>query len=244
MAEFLSEAWFARARELVDSCQGPADLHFRLQFDANGRRWHQVVEGGATTAWAIGEIDHADLEVHLPLAVAKRVHTGAIDGTGALAACLVARSGEAPGPPSPMDIEHRPELDALMEMPGADLRTQYHFADGPFGPVDFWWQFADGRSEAMGWGEIDEPDVSVSITFANMAAVRNGTMSIYESLEGGSVDGAVGPLMMLAGLQESPELHAAELACGPAGEILAALGRFGASAGYREALAQLAKETS
>ncbi len=49
--------------------------------------------------------------------------------------------------------------------------------------------------------------------------------------------------MLLAGLQESPELHEAELACGPAGEVLSMLGAVTNDDRYRAVLKRLAVET-
>ena len=67
--------------------------------------------------------------------------------------------------------------------------------------------------------------MEVGITFARMVAVRDGRITILEALEGGgTVAGELGPLMLLGGMEESPELHAAELACGPSGPVLAAHG--------------------
>ncbi|CAN5561685.1 hypothetical protein BH10ACT1_BH10ACT1_04910 [soil metagenome] len=244
MPEFLSDAWFVRARELMAGVQGPPDVDLRLQHVADGTRWHQVVQGGVVTQWAAGDLDGAELEVHLPLAVARGVLGRTVTGTAASSACTVVGPGAGPLPPPPLDIERRPELADLPEMVGADLRVQFHFSAGPFGDVDYWWRFVDGRSSAMGFGLVEEPEVSVWIPYSHMVGVRNGAISIYEALEGGRVDGAVGPLMLLAGLQESPELHAAELACGPAGTTLAALGRLTADASHRAALDLLDGETT
>jgi len=242
--DWLSDEWFERAAELVAPCSAGADVGCRVQFDADGRRWFQVVEEGSVTAWSRGELTDADVELRLPLSTARAIFEASTSGTDALAACTVVAPDGTSGAPSPMDVELRPELQELPELPDATLGIQYHFADGPFGAVDYWWRFLDGRSDQMGWGLDPEPDVEVWIPFHHMVGVRTGAISIYEALEGGNrVDGAVGPLMLLAGLQESEELHDAELACGPSGPVLAALGRLRASEGYLAAMDRLAGET-
>ncbi len=183
--QLLSTPWFERARLLADGPVAGSEVAYRLQFEADGVRWHQVVEAGVITAWAPGDLPGADLEIHLTGAVARRVHLGGASGTDALAASWVRKPGCAKQAPPPIDIRARPELDRLPEVPEATLTVQYHFTEGPFGAVDFWWRFVDGRSHAMGWGRGPDPDVSVCIPFRHMAAVRAGKMSIYEALEGG-----------------------------------------------------------
>jgi hypothetical protein len=128
--------------------------------------------------------------------------------------------------------------------PDATLLTQYRFSAGPFGAFDWWWRVVDGQSDEMGLGTVEDPDVVVKVPFQRLIGVRSGAISIYEAIEGGRVDGDVGPLMLLAGLYESPEQHAAELACGPSGAVLADLGLVVDQPAHREALAVLAGETT
>lgn len=90
-----------------------------------------------------------------------------------------------------------------------------------------------------------DPDAWATITYQKMIAVRTGTISILEALEdGGRVRGGLGPLMLLAGLEESPQLHAVELACGPAGAVLARVGALASSPEHAAAMAALAAETA
>lgn len=243
MPEFLSDEWFERARELVAGA-GPLDgASFRIQFDADGARWHQVAVDGAVTEWAAGDVTEPDLELRVPHDVAHRYYRGDADGTEVLAACRVVVGGTE-APPSPLDIELVPELADLPFQPEATLLTQYRHRAGPFGPFDWWWSFVDGRSDEMHFGLVEDPDVVVKIHFDRLVGVRTDAISIYEAIEGGRVDGEVGPLMLLAGLQESLELHDAELACGPSGPVLANLGRVMDQDVCREGLATLAAETT
>jgi hypothetical protein len=242
--EFLSDEWFRRARELVPPPATVSRLSFRLQYDAEGARWHQVVVDGAITEWAAGDVADPDLELRLPYDVAHRYHRGEADGTETLEACRIVLPDGREGAPPPLDIAERPELDELPFQPDATLLTQYRHRAGPFGPFDWWWQFVDGRSEVMAFGEVEDPDVVVKIRFERLIGVRTGAISIYEAIEGGRVDGDVGPLMLLAGMYESPELHGAELACGPAGRVLADLGTLLHQPEHQEAMATLTAETT
>jgi hypothetical protein len=239
----MSEEWFARARELLAGA-GPLDgASYRIQFDCDGTRWHQVAVDGAVTEWAAGDVTDPDLELRVPLDVLRRCYRGEADGTEVLAACSVLRDGHEE-PPSPLDIEVVPELADLPYQPEATLVTQYRHRAGPFGPFDWWWSFVDGRSDELHFGLVEDPDVVVKIDFDRLIGVRTDAISIYEAIEGGRVDGEVGPLMLLAGLQESLELHDAELACGPSGPVLANLGRVMSQEVCRAGLATLAAETT
>jgi hypothetical protein len=203
-----------------------------------------VAVDGAVTEWASGDLTDPDLEIRLPFETARRHFRGEAEGTETLAACIVVSPDGEETLPTPLDLGERPELDAMPYQPDATLLTQYHHRGGPFGTVDWWWQHVDGRSDSMGFGVAEEPDVTVKVRFQRLIEVRTGEISIYEAIEGGRVDGDVGPLMLLAGLYESPEQHEAELACGPAGPVLAKLGLVMDQEPVREGLAALAAETS
>jgi len=245
-ATFLSPAWFEHARSMTAGLPDVPGLSWRLQFgavDGNGehQRWYQVVEDGRVVAWERGELDATELELRWTIPHARAVHRREVSGTDALAATLIVSSDGSVGPPPPLDIEETDELDRLPTIPGATLTIQYEFPRGPFGPVSYWMAFDDGRSAGMGLGRTDEPDVQVEISFSKMVRVRTGEISIIQALEnGGRVDGPIGPLMLLAGLEEAGELHAAELACGPAGSILARIGELSATPEYQAASVALA----
>lgn len=249
---FLSEAWFERARDLTADLPGQPGVGCRLQYEAvdgdgSSLRWHHVIVDGRVEAFGPGELTDPDLELRWPLATAQALYAGDASGTEAMAALTVAHRSESQvvtGPPSPADITMTGGLDHLPRIPEATLTTQFRLVAGPFGPVDFWWTFEDGISTGMGFGVVAEHDVWVQIRYQRMVAVRRGEISVVEALEeGGKVDGGVGPLMLLAGLQESPELLAAGKACGPSGPVLADLGRVTSGREHRQAMADLAAVT-
>ena len=240
----VSDGWFDRARQLTRGLPEQDGVSFRLHVETgDGGTWHQVVERGRVLAWGRGSPGDADLLLRWSVRDTVATFAGAVSGTAALAALhvLEVRDGvKVEADPSPCDIGATDELAQLPLIPDATLIVQYLFTEGPFGPVEYWWSFEDGRSAGMGLGVHPDPDVRVRITFASMVAVRRGELSILEALErGGDVDGGEGPLMLLAGLQESPEVRAAELACGTSGPVLAAMGRLWATPGYSQAVQAL-----
>jgi hypothetical protein len=139
-----------------------------------------------------------------------------------------------------MDLGERPELEAMPTLPGATVLTSYRFRSGPFGDLLYFIRLEDGRVAEMALGEPPEPDVRVEVTYRAMANVRNGTITIIEALENGSIDGKIGPMALLAGVSEGYEFHRAEAQGGPAGLALATLGELREAAAFREACAGLA----
>lgn len=244
-----SEQWCEQARQLTAALPPMPGLSWRLQFDVTDEagqhdRWYQVVEDGQVVAWQRGDVDSADLELRWARADAAAVFRQELPGTEALAAARVLVPGGNEGVAPPLDMRDTAEMALLPEVPGATLVTQFEFSDGPFGHVSFWLSFEDGRCADLAFGRAEEPDVTIAISFQRMVRVRTGAMTILEALEhGGRVDGALGPIMLLAGLEESPELRAVELACGPAGAVLARVGEVAASGPYAEAMAALAQAT-
>ncbi|MEJ7583087.1 MAG: hypothetical protein WKF43_03170 [Acidimicrobiales bacterium] len=245
-----SDEWFEQARELSSGLPARPGVGFRLLFDTidddgTHRRWHQVVEDGRIVAWAAGDQDEPDLELRWQWADVRSLYRNELSGDDALAALRVVVPGGVEQAAPPLDIQDTPELDLLPTISDATLTIQYVFADGPFGPVSYWMSFDEGRSSGMAIGVADDPDVRVRITVQKMVKVRTGEITILEALEhGGRVEGDVGPLMLLAGLEESPELHAAELACGPAGAVLARMGEVTCTPEHHAAMAALARRTA
>jgi hypothetical protein len=241
----LSDEAFARAREVVEGVlpERPGSS-CRLQFDA-GTRWGLVVVDGRVVTWEPGDLPDVEAELRWSPEDAAAVLSGRLDGDEAYRRTTLAErttAGEYVGPPPPMDLAQREELQALPELPGVTVLTQYRFRTGPFGTVDFWMRWDDGKVTGIDFGLAKEPDVRVEVTYRAMARVRKGSMSIIEALEDGSVDGKIGPMALLAGVSESREFQRAERAGGPAGEALATLGELWEVPAFREACAALVEE--
>jgi hypothetical protein len=241
----LSDAAFARARELVDGVlPDRPGSSCRLQFDA-GTRWVLVVQDGRVVTWEPGDLPDADAEVRWSPDDAAAILSGRLEGDDAHRRTTVveqAKAGEYVGPPPPMDLAGREELEALPRLPDVTVLTQYRFRSGPFGLVDYWVRWEDGRVTGMDLGRVDEADVRVEVTYRAMADVRRGSMTIIEALEDGTVDGKIGPMALLAGVSESREWQRAERAGGPAGEALATLGELREVQAFRDACAALVEE--
>jgi hypothetical protein len=244
---FLSDAWFARASQLLESVEPAAvELSGRVQFtctdDEREVRWGFVIEAGRLMAMVPGEVADADLEVLQSYDDAWLILNGSIDGSEALRRTRINARGWSGSPP-PMDIYERPELDALPVLTGATLLVQQEFSKGPFGHVSHWIEYVDGRVAGMGLGRRAKADVNVSLPYYALALRRSGELSVLEQVELGKVTGEFGPLAALLGINESPEWERAQRATGPTGIPLAALGEVAATTSFRTAWATLAEET-
>jgi len=242
----LSDAAFGRARELVaEALPERPGSSCRLQFDA-GTRWGLVVEDGRVVTWEQGDLVDAEAELRWSPEDAAALLSGRLEGDEAYRRTTLAErssnGGDYVGPPPPMDLGERAELQDLPELPGATVLTQYRFRSGPFGAVDYWIRWEDGRVTGMDLGVVEDHDVRVEVTYRAMAKVRDGSMSIIEALEDGSVDGKIGPMALLAGVSEGREWQRAERAGGPAAGALATLGELHAVPAFREACAALVEE--
>jgi len=195
--------------------------------------------------WEPGDLPDAEAELRWSPEDAAAVLAGRLEGDEAMRRTTLveqAPGGDYVGPPPPMDIAGRPQLDDLPELPGATVLTQYRFRSGPFGTVDFWMRWEDGRVTGIDLGRLDESDVRVEVTYRAMVQVRDGSITIIEALEDGSVDGKIGPMALLAGVSESREFQRAERGGGPAAEALATLGELREVAAFRDACAALVED--
>lgn len=243
-ATFPSPEWFAAALPAVAGCRGAdptasAAVQYRAT-DAEAR-WVEVIADGQLVAWELGELDHPDLIIDVPLAVARGAVAGTLDGAAVLGAITTSTpDAHEPVPPSPMDLGHGAPTDALPRFPGATVAVQYLYDLGPWGPVPFALTFVDGQIESMALERLDDPDVVARCTFRHLALVRRGDIGILDVLvDGGTVEGSEGALALLGGISESPEFQALERACGPSGLVLAALGEVHGAAGFAAGLAGL-----
>jgi hypothetical protein len=196
----------------------------RIMFEAGDARWHLVLERGEVVALAAGGVEDPDVTVRWDAEHARSILNYSLQGDDAMAVTTVV-DGAYTGPPAPLNLVGRPELEKMPRVPGGNLGVQYLFRDGPFGDVLHAFIFEEGHLVAQQLGKIEHMDVMVELTYRAMARVRAGEITIIEGLEGGSVAGELGPLALLAGISESPEFHEAELASGRHALALAAMGQ-------------------
>jgi hypothetical protein len=247
MLRFLSAEWFGAARDLLDGVEVSPASSCRIQFDAGGERFLLVVDNGRVVRFDAGDLDRSDVEVRVALADAASIWRRELRDDDAMRVTAVVapvRDGTYTGPPCPADLLARGELDGVPSIPDASLLVEYTLSDGPFGVVHHWLRFENGRPVSDGLGEIGGADVRVGVPYRAVPLVRSGERTIIDVLEGGTLQGELGPLGLLAGILESPEFHAAELATGRHGFALAVMGELWSNPVWTEALEQLAAETA
>jgi hypothetical protein len=242
VSDVFSAKWFEQVTALTHDIALSDAAGCRIQFDVEGTRFGLVVEGGRVSSFARGDIDEAELEMRFTRADGEALWRHGLRGDDAMRAATVVTEladGLYCGAPAPADLLHRPEFDGLPRIPEATLVVAYTFRRGPFGLLRHWFRFENGRPVADGFGEPDDPDVRIEVEYRAIPLVRSGEQTILDVLEGGSIDGALGPLTMLAGILEAPEFHAADLATGRHAFALATLGELWADARWTGALEQL-----
>lgn len=246
MVKLFTTEWFQGAFESTREVRVSPSAFGRLQFDARRARWHLVIENGRIVRWEQGDIEDPDVELRWEEDTAARVLRRELRGNDALLATEVLASTDAGpyvGHPAPLNLLACPEAASLPMLPGASFTVQYTYRNGPFGVVDYVLEFEDGQLREERLATIDRPDVQVEVDYLAMARVRAGEMSILEALEGGRVLGELGPLAALAGISESAEFHAVELATGRHALALGALGLFDADPMFASAMDALAAQT-
>jgi hypothetical protein len=238
--------WFANARALVERVEISRLCSARLQFEVSEFRSLLVIADGRIARWEPGSLNDADVELRWRSEDARGILFGELLGDAALLATTVVApvaDGMYVGLPAPVNLLCRPELASLPVAPGATFGVQFVYRRGPFGDVHHVLRFADGRLVEDRLGTLDQPDATIDMTYAAMARERAGEISMIESLEGGTVTGEIGPLAALAGIIESPEFHAAEVATGRHALALAVLGELTADSMFASAMKQLTRET-
>jgi hypothetical protein len=245
---FLSEAWFVGIQDALEEVVVDPNSSGRLMFDADGTRWKLIVDEGRVTGWGPGDLPDADAELRWSRADAARIWSGELTGDAALSVTTLMTSAAGQryvGPPAPLDFSRHLRLAALPKMPGATLAAQFTFYRGPFGEVTYALVFVDGQLSEERLGTLSDPDVLVEVTYRNMGLLRAGRIGIIEALEGGKLDGQVGPVSMLAGLLESPEFGEVEMVTDVADVLaLAALGDLWADPRFASARVGLAADTN
>jgi hypothetical protein len=241
-----SAAWFEQVTTLTESIALSDGSGCRIQFDLEGTRLGLIVDGGRVSSFAPGDIDEAELEMRFTRVDGEALWRHELRGDDAMRAVTVVTQladGVYCGAPAPGDLLHRPEFDDLPRIAEASLVVAYTFRRGPFGPFRHWFRFENGRPVDDGFGEPDDPDVRIEVEYRAIPLVRSGEQTILDVLEGGSIDGALGPMAMLAGICEAPEFHAAEVASGRHAFALATLGELWSDDRWTGALEHLAADT-
>jgi hypothetical protein len=94
---------------------------------------------------------------------------------------------------------------------------QYRVTDGPDGDITYYWIMVDGHLVEAHLGEIDDADVTITVTYADSAKAHRGEATMSEAIANGSVEGDV--------------------------QLLARLGQLRSDDGHRGALAEMIRVT-
>ena len=100
------------------------------------------------------------------------------------------------------------------DRPGASIRLQYNVTGGPDGDVKFWSVIEDGHLVDQQLGELEDAEVTLTQTWADLASVQKGELDANAAFMQGrvKVGGNMGKLMSLLPLTGAPEYKALQTA--------------------------------
>ena len=93
------------------------------------------------------------------------------------------------------------------ERTGATARIQWLVAKGPDGDVAYWWRLEDGRLVESSLGKLDDPDITLSLSYEDSVKIQKGDLDANAAFMQGrmKVAGNMAKLMQLMPLTNSPE---------------------------------------
>jgi hypothetical protein len=93
------------------------------------------------------------------------------------------------------------------ERPGATARIQWVVGGAPGGDVKYWWEVEDGHLLDARIGPIEEPDVTLTFTYADALQVQQGALDPNAAFMQGrmKVAGDLGRFMRLLPITASAE---------------------------------------
>jgi hypothetical protein len=94
--------------------------------------------------------------------------------------------------------------------PGASARMQYVVTGGPDGDVRYWWRLEDGQLLESALGTIDDPDITLTLSYEDSAKIQQGELDANAAFMQGRMKAAgnMGTLMQLMPLTSSAEYRA------------------------------------
>ena len=98
------------------------------------------------------------------------------------------------------------------ERPGASTTIQYVVNGGPDGVVKYYWVLENGRLLESQLGEIAEPEVTMTLSYADSVSIQRGELDPNAAFMQGrmKVAGNMGKVMALMPLTMSPEYKAVQ----------------------------------
>ena len=96
------------------------------------------------------------------------------------------------------------------ERPGATAAIQWLVAKGPDGDIAYWWQLRDGRLVESALGKLDEPDITLSLSYEDSVKIQKDELDANAAFMQGrmKVAGDMGKFMYLLPITNSPEYRA------------------------------------
>jgi alkyl sulfatase BDS1-like metallo-beta-lactamase superfamily hydrolase len=98
--------------------------------------------------------------------------------------------------------------------PGVAIRIQQVLTGGPDGEVKYWTVIHDGRTVEQRLGQTDDPDVTLTSTYADSLAVQHGELDVSVAFMQGrlKVAGDMAKVLQLLPLSGRPEWQQAQAA--------------------------------
>jgi hypothetical protein len=210
----LTEGWIRRAADVaVGTDTAPGSLAVQYVAEDGGDRLEhfQVFDGGRLVAWELGRLPEPSFGVVQSPDDQLLFVTGRLLGGEGMERTWIEEAGPdgavrrlRPPPLDEADLDWSP----LPEVPGATLCNANHVTSSPFGTVTYTGAFRDGKRVAWFLGEAPDADTTVTSRYALRMRAIEGLLTLPEMIEGGEVTGDWSKLMLLAGINETPEFRA------------------------------------
>ena len=99
------------------------------------------------------------------------------------------------------------------ERADATARIQWLVTKGPEGDVAYWWQLVDGRLVESSLGKLDDPDITLTLSYEDSVKIQKGDLDANAAFMQGrmKVAGNMGTFMQLLPITNSPEYLALQV---------------------------------
>lgn len=108
--------------------------------------------------------------------------------------------------------EARALAQEMPERPDASARIQYLVAKGPEGDIAYWWRLEDGRLRESALGKMDDPEVTLSLSYEDAVKIQKGDLDMNAAFMQGrmKVAGDMAKLMALMPITNSSDYQAVQ----------------------------------
>ena len=96
------------------------------------------------------------------------------------------------------------------ERPGATARIQWLIGKGPDGDIAYWWQLDNGHLVDSALGKLDEPDITLSLSYEDSVKIQKGELDANAAFMQGRMKAAgnMATFLQLLPITNSPEYQA------------------------------------